>query len=186
MEQEKENFTMNRSINRIAAAAAVLILASSVSMARAGSYKDEALGRIAAIEKKVVGLAETIPQDKYTWRPGEGVRSVSELFLHIASANFRIPNFLGTKPPEGFDTKSYDGVTDKAKIVAELNKSFAHLKSAIGALSEGDADKPLKMFGQETTMRGGVLFLLEHLSEHLGQSIAYTRTNGVRPPWSGE
>jgi uncharacterized damage-inducible protein DinB len=179
---------MKQSIHRIAPAAAlaVLILASSVSIAQAGTYKDEALGRIATIEKKVVGLAEAIPQDKYTWRPEEGVRSVSELFLHIASANFRIPNSIGTKPPAGFDAKSYDGVTDKTKIVAELNKSFAHLKSAVSAMYEGDADKPLKMFGQETTMRGGVLFMLEHLSEHLGQSIAYSRTNGVRPPWSGE
>jgi hypothetical protein len=56
------------------------------------------------------------------------------------------------------------------------------MKAAVAALGDGDA--AMKMFGQDTTVRGGVLMMLEHASEHLGQSIAYTRTTGAVPPWS--
>ena len=65
--------------------------------------RDGALARLSTLEEKIVGLAEAIPEDKYTWRPGEGVRSVSEAFLHIASVNYRLPNMIGSPPPEGMD-----------------------------------------------------------------------------------
>jgi uncharacterized damage-inducible protein DinB len=31
-----------------------------------------------------------------------------------------------------------------------------------------------------------MIFILRHLGEHLGQSIAYARMNGVVPPWTEE
>jgi uncharacterized damage-inducible protein DinB len=151
----------------------------------AADYKTEALNRVGTLEKKFTTLAEAVPADKYTWRPAEGVRSISEVFLHVAGANFGLGRVLGTQPPQGFEGKGYDkSSTDKAKIVAAVKDSFAHFRGAIEKLSPADADKPVKLFGQETSMRGAVFGLLEHLSEHLGQSIAYARSNGVVPPWS--
>lgn len=148
-------------------------------------FKDECLARVAVLEKKYTDLAERVPAGKYTWRPAEGVRSVSEVFLHVAAANYNIPRNFGTPPPEGFVGKGYDkSTTDKAQITPKVKDSFAHLRKAIQAIPSGDADKALKMFGQETTMRGAVWMALEHLSEHLGQAIAYARANGVTPPWS--
>ena len=151
----------------------------------AGDYRGEALKRLETIEKKIVDLVEAVPAGKYTWRPGEGVRSVSEVYLHIAAANYGIPGSIGTPPPEGFSFGGYDKqTTDKAEILPKVKASFAHLRGAIEKLAVGDADKAVKLFGQETTNRGAVLGILEHLSEHLGQAIAYARTNGVVPPWS--
>jgi uncharacterized damage-inducible protein DinB len=162
-----------------------LVVAGGLSTALAADYKSEALQRIDALEKKYVGLAETIPADKYTWRPAEGVRSVSEVLMHVAGANYGIPGALGTPPPEGFQFRGYDKSTsDKAEITAKLKESFAHLRKAVEAA--GDAEKPTKLFRMDMTARGAVLFMLEHLSEHLGQSIAYARVNGVTPPWSQE
>ena len=77
------------------------------------------------LQKKFTGLAEAIPAEKFTWRPAEGVRSISELFLHVSSANYGIPSMMGAPMPAGFDGKTFEkSTTDKAKIIAELNKSF--------------------------------------------------------------
>ena len=147
-----------------------------------GAYRDEVLSRIEAIETKVVGLANAMSQEQYTWRPGEGVRSVSELYTHIASANFGLSGLFGSPAPEGAAPGS--DVTDKAEIVATLEASFAHLKGAVGGVSAADADTAMKMFGQDMTTRQALVTLTEHLSEHLGQGIAYARVNGVTPPWN--
>lgn len=157
----------------------------TVTPLSAADYRTEALNRLGALEKKFVTLAEAVPADKYTWRPAEGVRSISEVFLHVAAANFGLGRVFGTPPPQGFEGKGYDkSTTDKAKIVAAVKESFAHFRGAIEKLSVEDAEKTLKLFGQEMSTRGAAYGLLEHLSEHLGQSIAYARTNGVVPPWS--
>jgi hypothetical protein len=83
----------------------------------AADYREEALNRIATLEKKFVGASEAMPADKYTWRPAEGVRSVSELFLHVAGANFGLPaSILGMPAPTGFQGQGYDkSTTDKAQ-----------------------------------------------------------------------
>lgn len=168
----------------LAAAVATLILAGLTPLA-AGDFKDEGLARLATLEKKYVGLAEAIPAEKYTWRPADGARSVSELFLHAAGANFGIPRVIGTPPPAGFDFKGYETqTTAKADVVKRLTASFQHVRTAVANLNAADADKPVKMFGSDTTMRGAVLNMLEHLSEHLGNSITYARVNGVTPPWN--
>jgi len=167
--------------------AATLMAATLLPPAAAGasSFRDEALSRLGVLEKKFVGLAEAMPAEKYTWRPGEGVRSVSEVYLHIAGANFGMPRMIGTPPPADFNMRGYDkSTTDKAEIVKRVKASFAHVRQAIEKISAADMDKPVKMFGRETTTRNAVLAMLEHLSEHLGQSIAYARVNGVAPPWS--
>ena len=164
-------------------AAALLITSATPLMA--GDFKQECLDRLGVLEKKAVGLAETMPADKYTWRPAEGVRSISEVYLHIAMLNFAVPRMFGTPPPEGLNLRGYDkSTTDKAEIVAKVKEAFAHSRKAIEAVSAGDADKVVKGRRRETTMRNGMWSLLEHVSEHLGQSIAYARVNGVVPPWS--
>ncbi|MEX1139276.1 MAG: DinB family protein [Bacteroidota bacterium] len=135
-------------------------------------------------EKKLVGLAEAMPAEKYGWRPGEGVRSVGEVYMHAATANLGIPRMIGTDAPMKMDQGMEKSITEKAKIVEMLKKSFAHVKEVIGKVSDADLDKATKMFGQESTYRNVLMLLVAHNHEHLGQSIAYARTNGVTPPWS--
>ena len=131
---------------------ACLVLIAMMTVAAlpltAGDYRGEALKRLDAIEKKIVDLAGAVPADKYTWRPGEDVRSVSEVYLHIAAANYGIPGSIGTPPPEGFSFGGYDKqTTDKAEILPKVKASFAHLRGAIEKLAVGDADKAVKLFG---------------------------------------
>jgi hypothetical protein len=74
--------------------------------ANVSGVRAEILYWIQDAETKLVQLAEAIPQEKYTWRPGEGVRSVSEVFLHVAGGNYSIPRTLGVQPPEGFASRT--------------------------------------------------------------------------------
>jgi len=137
------------------------------------------------IEEKMVGLAEATPQDKYTWRPGEGVRSVSEVFLHLASGYFGFPSLWGVQPPAGFEFKGFDkSTTDKAKIIQLMKQSCAHMRGAVEKISDADLEKPVNFFGTKTTVNGVLFIIAAHLHEHLGQSIAYARMTGVVPPWT--
>jgi uncharacterized damage-inducible protein DinB len=147
----------------------------------------EFLEEIAFYEQRYTRLAETVPAEKYSWRPGEGVRSIGEVYTHIVAANYGVARALGTAPPAGFDFKSVTAISsDKAKTVQALKDSFAHFRKAILALSDADLDKPQKMFVRQTTQRGAFFMITGHFGEHLGQSIAYARMNGVVPPWTEE
>lgn len=148
-------------------------------------YRSEVLAEVMIQEDKFVRLAEAIPADKYTWRPGPDVRSISEVFLHVATANYNLYKLVGTPPPSNINLKDFEkSTTDKAKIVATLKDSFAHAKKAITAMPDADLDKSLDWFGGKNTQRGILLFIVRHAAEHLGQQIAYTRMVGVVPPWT--
>jgi uncharacterized damage-inducible protein DinB len=147
----------------------------------------EFLEEIAFYEQRYIRLAEAVPAEKYSWRPGEGVRSIGEVYTHIVAANYGIARALGTAPPAGLDFKSILAISsDKAKTVQALKDSFAHFRGAILALGDADLDKPQKMFGRQTTQRGAFFMITGHMGEHLGQSIAYARMNSIVPPWTEE
>ncbi len=173
-----------------AALAAVAPAATAQGMAAAAAepttgYRAEFLKEMKYFEGRFTQLAEAIPAEKFTWRPAEGVRSVSEVLLHIAGANQGLPGMAGIKPPAGFSNQGYEkSTTDKAKIIAEVKKSFEHIRAAAAQMSDADADKAMKVFGMDMTGRSFAFFMARHLGEHLGQLIAYARVNGVVPPWS--
>jgi len=176
-------------MRRAACASSASAPAASAGGATAAStYRTEFLRELAQLEDHYSRLAAAVPPEKFTWRPAAGVRSVSEVFLHVAAANFNLPRRLGTPPPEGFVVQGYETSTsDKARVREQLARSFAHLRGAVERVSDADAEKPMPWLGGETiTHRGLLLFITRHLGEHLGQSIAYARVNGIVPPWSGE
>lgn len=150
-------------------------------------FRAEFLEEVTYYEQRYTRLAEAMPAEKYAWRPAEAVRSVGEVFTHITAANYGIARALGTAPPAGFDPKAITALSgDKAKALQALKDSFAHFRNAIVALNDADADKPQKMFNRQTTVRGSFIAITGHFGEHLGQSIAYARMNGVVPPWTEE
>lgn len=161
--------------------------AASTTAAPTSGARVEFLAEIAFYEQRFARLAEAMPAEKYTWRPGEGVRSVGEVYNHIVAANYGLARVLGTPPPPGVDPKAVmANAGDKPKTVQALKDSFAHFRQAVLSLSDADLDKPLKLFGQQTTYRGAFIMITGHTGEHLGQSIAYARMNGIVPPWTEE
>lgn len=133
---------------------------------------------------KLEQLAEAIPQDKYTWRPAAGVRSVSEVFLHVAGSNQYVLTSVGVSSTMQGENDLEHSTTDKAQIIAKLKEADASVRAAIMAMPDADLDKATKIFGMDMTYRGVSILLESHVHEHLGQMIAYARSNGVVPPWS--
>ncbi|HEX7615143.1 MAG TPA: DinB family protein [Thermoanaerobaculia bacterium] len=169
----------------VLAAPAALAQAPAAAAPAAG-FRAEFLAQQDRVEKEILGLAEATPADKYGWRPAPGVRSISEVYIHIVGGNTFLLGFAGVKPPAGMDKDMEKNVTEKAKVIDELKKSFAHLRAGIAATTDADLDKPVKFFGTDSTVRGVLLTVANHEHEHLGQTIAYARMNGIVPPWTAE
>jgi uncharacterized damage-inducible protein DinB len=153
---------------------------------KAPGFRDLFLAQLTDVETKVVSLAEAMPAEKYSWSPGEGVRSNKEVYLHIGLANYLFTSFIGAKPP--LPMKDLMGMEkaamDKAAVVKAVKDSFAHARKTVEGLSNADMEKPTKMFGKDSTYQAVLFTMANHMHEHLGQSIAYARTNGIMPPWT--
>jgi uncharacterized damage-inducible protein DinB len=135
---------------------------------------------IGTLSDKFTGLARVM-SGKYDWKPGQGVRSVADVFNLIVKENGLLAGVLsGTSnaaaPPAP--------ITDSEKLQEALKTSYANLQKAIVGLSDSDLQTPVKLFGHDLTKQSAVMLLLGDQHEHLGQSIAYARSNGVVPPWS--
>ncbi len=163
-------------------------LASEDKTAPSYDMKAQALIDLQGMQKKYDQLAEAIPAEKFTWRPEAGARSVSELFLHVAGANYGIPTMMtGTEPASGYQREGFEkSTTDKAKIIEQLNKSFAYAMAAVQKMSNADFAKAEKKLGPDANDGDVIYILVTHNHEHLGQSIAYARMNGITPPWTEE
>ena len=149
--------------------------------AKPTGFRAQFLTDLDDLESKIVSLASATPADKFAWRFSKDVRSISEVYMHIAGANYFLSTFLGVEaPPTNGDIEK--NVTKKAEVIAELRKSFVHLRNA--ANNAGDLETSVMMFGKQTNYQGVLVTMLNHLHEHLGQSIAYARFNAIVPPWS--
>ena len=136
---------------------------------------------VGTLSDKFVGLARAMT-GKYDWRPGQGVRSVGDVFNLIVMENTMLAGVLtGAAAPAGPRPAP---ITDPAELQHALKSSYATLQQALAGLSANDLNASVKMFGRDTTKQGAAFMLLFDQHEHLGQSIAYARDNGVVPPWS--
>jgi uncharacterized damage-inducible protein DinB len=133
----------------------------------------------------LLSIAEAIPADKYSWRPEPGTRSVSEVIMHIAQANYYLLSVTGPKmPPELASNDVEKKIVSKAEVVGYLRRSLEAVKTARGGLKPGDLQRRVKIYGQDVDVDGMYLRIICHDNEHLGQLIAYARMNGIVPPWS--
>jgi uncharacterized damage-inducible protein DinB len=158
-------------------------LASAVG---AQNVKAEMQAAVDDAATKIVALAEAIPAEKFAWRPGTGVRSVSEVLIHVASGNMGIPGLAGVtrKAERPLARDAEKTVTSKAAVIAALKDSYAYLALAAADIPDAQLNDPVNLFGQKSTKRGVLVLLATHNHEHLGQMIAYARMNGIAPPWS--
>jgi len=169
-----------------------LILAAAVSspivaQQATPDFLEEFELQFRASARKFVALAEAMPESAYSWRPGEGVSSIAEVYMHVASYNYMYPHQnlgLAGPVPESEYSRWEDEVTGKAEVVEILTASMQYVRDVTDGMKSGPVDGPTGLYGR-TVGEWAVLFqLITHMNEHLGQSIAYARMNGVVPPWS--
>ncbi len=137
--------------------------------------------------RQTLELAEAIPAEKYDWRPGPGVRSVSEVLMHTALANFYLLSVTGPKLPQEMRDESVDvekTIRSKPEVIAFLKRSFEAVRVAHAGLKPGELERKVQIEGKTVTVDGMYLRILAHANEHMGQLIAYARVNGIVPPWS--
>jgi len=132
------------------------------------------------LSEKFTGLARVM-SGKYDWKPAQGVRSVADVFNLIVKENGLLAGVLSGTPNMGAPPAP---ITDPEKMQEALKASYLNLQKAISALSDNDLQAPVKLFGRDWTKQDALMHILEDQHEHLGQSIAYARSNGVVPPWS--
>jgi len=142
------------------------------------------LNQVAFMEGRITSLANAIPEDKYSWRPAEGVRSTSEQLVHILSAGYGITSMMGPKKPDFINEELEKTLTGKKDILKELKASFAAVTKFLQSYDTANYDKIVKTPFGEFPERAMILILNNHYHEHLGNLIAYARINGITPPWS--
>ena len=152
----------------------------------AAAVKAAFLADIEVMRGKFLGLAEAFPEDTYTWRPMEGVRSVSEVLMLIAGEGYAFaPMALGAETAMTFpEMQALAEITDKAQVIDHLTKGFDHTREALEEVDPATLVGSRELFGQQRTTPALVLFVAGDMHEHLGQLIAYARTNRIVPPWS--
>lgn len=136
------------------------------------------------VSNQLIALAEATPAEKFAWRPAPGVRSTSEVYMHIVMANFYLLSVTGPKMPADLKEDAEKTVTSKPEVVAWLKRSLEAVKQAHLAATPADMAKRVKIDGRNATVDGIYLRIIIHDNEHMGQLIAYARMTGVVPPWS--
>jgi hypothetical protein len=182
---------------RLAALIALVCLLAVAAPARAqdaftkegaASVKASFVADLDTLHTKFAQLADAFPQDKYTWRPMDGVRSVSEVLMLAAMEGYSfIPNSFGGKPANlgpREEMAKLRTLSDKAQVIDHLNKGFAHAKKELEALDAASLTGKRKIMGKDLSVADGALAIGGDLHEHLGQLIAYARMNHIVPPWS--
>jgi hypothetical protein len=147
--------------------------------------KAQALADLQVMQKKFLDLANAVPENKFSWRPSADSRSFAEIFLHVAGERYQILAMMSAASPLGFNAKAFEKMTtDKARIVDELNRSWEFAQKTISGMNNADFANPLPKLGPQANAGDVVYILIADAHEHLGQSIAYARENGIVPPWT--
>ena len=187
---------MHRSLRLLAAApAAVLAFAllptpvaaqSGAASAPPSGFRDEFLGQFGMSMRKFIALARAMPADKYDWSPGAGVMPVARVYAHVARYNYGYPSTeMGLARPAGIGLDTLEErVTKKEDVVALLERSAEYVRTNVSSLTDEQLARPTKLYGRDVPQWAVLFQLLAHMNEHLGQSIAYARSNNVVPPWS--
>ena len=136
------------------------------------------------VSSQLIALAEATPEEKFSWRPAKGVRSTSEVYMHIAVANFYLLSVTGPKMPADWKDGMEKTVTSKAEVIRWLKRSLEAVKTARAALKPDDLQRKVHIADRDATVDGMYLRIIIHDNEHMGQLIAYARMTGVVPPWS--
>ncbi len=136
------------------------------------------------VSQQLIALAEVTPAEKFAWRPVVGVRSTSEVYMHIAMSNFYLLSVTGRKMPADLGEDAEKTVTSKAAVIGWLKRSLEAVKEAHLAEKPEDLQRKVHIADRDATVDGVYLRILVHANEHMGQLIAYARMTGVVPPWS--
>ena len=147
--------------------------------------RDELMRQFESSMSKVIALADAMPAESYVWKPSADAMPVGHVYAHIAHYNFMYPaNAMGIAAPGTIRLDTLEAMRTKAQIVAVLRQSAEHVRRSLTAMPAAELEKSTTLYGRAQPKWSVMLQLVAHMNEHLGQSIAYARSNNIVPPWS--
>ena len=171
----------------LAAVALALVVGGTPAGAQSAppSSREELLMQFDNSASKFEALAAAMPAEKFNWSPGPGVMTVAHVYAHVARYNYGyLSQNMGVAAPRGVSLDTLERMTDKAQIVALLRSSAEYVRQNVRQMPDAQLARTTQLYGRTVPQWSVLLQLVAHMHEHLGQSIAYARMNGVTPPWS--
>ena len=177
---------MTKTTATLMVAALALFMALPASAQDNSAFLENYTGDFEGASKKLADLAEATPANMYGWRPAVGIRSISEVYMHVAGANFALASALGVAMPDDVSPMTLEqDVTEKEQVIEVLMASQAKVREALEMVMNEDLSDMVQAFGRDFSRYQVLMIISGHSHEHLGQSIAYARSVNVVPPWSG-
>ncbi len=175
-----------RALKQLSPLGLALVLAGTAqAQSTPTDYRDEFMRHFEQSSRKLISLSDAIPEELYTWSPGEGVMPIAQVYMHIARYNYMYPDdALGISPPDGVDLDMLESITDKEQVKLLLRQSVEHVRTHIPRMTTEDLMRPTELYRRQIAGWAVLFQLLAHMNEHVGQSVAYARMNGIVPPWS--
>jgi uncharacterized damage-inducible protein DinB len=156
----------------------------------AKSIAESVSGTLRFAEGNFLGLAEAMPEDKYSYIPAggkfDGVRSFGEQVKHVACAQFAFFNeFEGKKPPDDCEKGGHAPARTKAELIEYLKDSFDYSNRVLATLTANNAlDRVEGRYAGPSTKLGISVVAVWHITDHYGQLVEYLRLNGIVPPFT--
>jgi uncharacterized damage-inducible protein DinB len=152
------------------------------------SIAESVSGPLQFVEGSFLGVAEAMPEDKYSFIPTAGkfddVRSFGEQVKHVACAQFAFFNeFEGTQPPADCEKGGDNPAKTKAELLKYLRDSFDYSNRVLATLSAKNSMEAVKgRYAGPNTKLGISVVAVWHITDHYGQIVEYLRMNGIVPP----
>jgi len=139
-------------------------------------------------EGNFLGVAEAMPENKYSFVPTNGkfedARSFGEQVKHVACAQFAFFNeFEGKKPPDDCEKGGHEPARTKSELIKYLKDSFDYSNHVLATLTAKNAlDRVEGRYAGPNTKLGISVVAVWHITDHYGQLVEYLRMNGIVPP----
>lgn len=130
----------------------------------------------------ILGSVDKVPEADWSFRPTEQVRTIGQLFAHIADGQYEFCGVAAGGKSVSKDIEKTD--TTKAQIVSALKEAFAYCDAAYAKMTDTDAAQMVPLFGMRITKLGAMDFNTAHTMEHYGNLVTYMRIKGIVPPSS--
>jgi len=164
-------------------AAAVLLCAFGVSAQTASN------GPLVSSSQALFGIAkgdilksmDKIPDNLWSFQPTPDVRTVGQLFAHIADGQYEFCSAAeGTPVDKGIEKTA----KTKAEISAAVKEAFAYCDAQFAKMTDDSAAEPMSFFGHKLARLSIMDFNTAHTMEHYGNLVTYMRIKGIVPPSS--
>ena len=159
----------------------VLCAAALPAQEKKGPLVASSQGMYAIAKNDILKSMDKVPEELWSYRPTAGVRTMGELFAHVADGQYE---FCGAADGGGAGENVEKNAKSKAEIVAGVKKAFAYCDYVYAKMNDETASDLVDLFGMKVSRLGIMDFNIAHTMEHYGNLITYMRMKGIVPPSS--